>query len=815
VRAIWVILAARLRRQWRGWLLLTLLVALGTAVVLSAVTAGRRADAAFPGFVAAHGFDAIVYTSVPLPLAALPEVSQVVETRSTFQGQPWCSCGKQIDQSAFAVRELSAAALPRVVKLVGGRMPNQSDPREALVSYTLQRDYGIGPGTLIRLPLTGADQKPLIEKSIETGQPPPAKPDGPVVTLRVTGVAAAENEFPAGDGATYDLYPTAAFAAATKDVPALSFYDVRLKHGEADFARFNAKVSGPWGGNQAGVQDLDSTAAAITDAIHPQAVAWWVVAALAAVTFLVVTGQALARQAAADGAEGPVLAALGLRARQFTMLAMVRTAAVAVTGAAAGIAAATALSPLTPVGEARLADPTPGLLFDWPVVSAGGAAAVAAVLLLGLPAALRSARLRRQRDTAVTRQSRVARAAAGAGMPAAAVLGVRQALNRGRGASTAPVRAGLAGAVAAVTALCAIAVFGASLSHLLDSPALYGVPFTAYVNVDGTGSPPHAQVVTELEKDPAVDRITVLSGPSIHIGPLSVRTLAAMPAPGRGPLLLSVSDGRLPAGDDEIALGSATLRRAGAHIGGTVPVTVQGPDGKVRTTRLRVVGTLPFPADFETGGIGDGAALTAHAYLVAQCPRSLGKARFGQCSRLARESPQAAVLMHTVPGPAGTAALTRLVRQNGGNTTLPGVPTALASFGESANFPLIVAVVVALAGVAALAHLLAVSVSRRRRESSLLKALGFVRSQLRATVFWQAVTVDVIGIAVGAPLGIVLGRAVWRIFAGNLGVVPFTVYPGWLLAGVAGGFLLASLAIAVLPARTAAGARTSQLLRAE
>jgi hypothetical protein len=61
VRAIWLITASRARRQWRGWLLLTVLVAVGTGVVLSAVTAGRRADAAVPAFVAAHGCDAVVY----------------------------------------------------------------------------------------------------------------------------------------------------------------------------------------------------------------------------------------------------------------------------------------------------------------------------------------------------------------------------------------------------------------------------------------------------------------------------------------------------------------------------------------------------------------------------------------------------------------------------------------------------------------------------------------------------------------------------------------------------------------------------------
>jgi len=394
-------------------------------------------------------------------------------------------------------------------------------------------------------------------------------------------------------------------------------------------------------------------------------------------------------------------------------------------------------------------------------------------------------------------------------LPATAVLGIRQAMHRGRGASAAPVRAGLAGAVVAVTALCAIAVFGASLSHLLASPELYGDPFTAYVNVNGTGAPPAQIVVNALKHEPAVDRITELSGPPVRIGSLNVQALAATPT--KGATLLSTSDGRLPARNDEVALGSATLRKLGTHIGGTVPVTFTGPDGKPRTVPLRVVGTLPLPADFGTGGIGEGAVLMNDLYLGIQCPAALGPARVKQC----HESQDDIVLLHTAPGSAGDAALARLEGKAQGNLTLPSVPSSLASFGESANFPLIVAIVVAVAGIAALAHLLAVSVARRRQESGLLKALGFARSQLAATVFWQAATVALAGIAAGVPLGVVLGRSLWRLFAGNLGVVPFTVYPGWLLAAIAGGFVLASLGIAVLPARTAARARTSQLLRAE
>ncbi len=86
--AIAMVLAARSRRFWRSWLALALLVALGTGLVLATATAGRRADSAFPRFVAAHGYDAIVYTTGPLPLAALPEVAQAVRITAPFQTPP-------------------------------------------------------------------------------------------------------------------------------------------------------------------------------------------------------------------------------------------------------------------------------------------------------------------------------------------------------------------------------------------------------------------------------------------------------------------------------------------------------------------------------------------------------------------------------------------------------------------------------------------------------------------------------------------------------------------------------------------------------
>jgi hypothetical protein len=371
-------------------MLLGLVAAIGTGVVLAAVTAGHRADSAFPRFAASHGYDAIVYSVQPLPkLGTLREVSLVTPIRAPFHGQPWCSCGRQIDQGDFAIREVPAAALGRVVKLVSGRMPDQASVHETLASFTLQRDYGIGPGTVIRIPMAAASQWGAVLKALAGGPVP--KPAGPTIALRVVGVAAAESEFPSGQGAAYDLYPTQAFAAATRGSPALPFYYVRLRHGPADFARFEAAASGRSG---AGVQDLDATAAAITASIRPQAVGWWVLAALAAVVAAVVAAQALARQTAAENTDQPILSALGLSSRQSAALGMLRTLIVALAGVGGGVVLATLASAFAPVGEARLADPAPGLTFDWPVAGLGAVAAVAVVLALGAAPALRGARTR-------------------------------------------------------------------------------------------------------------------------------------------------------------------------------------------------------------------------------------------------------------------------------------------------------------------------------------------------------------------------------------------------------------------------------------
>jgi hypothetical protein len=214
VRAVVMVLRTRRRQYWKSWLALGLLVALTGGFVLTTAAAGHRTAAAFPEFAARHGYDVMVYSGRPLPqLTRLPHVSSVTPVPVAISGAVGCaSCRKPIDTDNFLVNEVPPGQLPRMVRLLSGRMPRQSDPREVLASFTLARDNGVRIGSVIRVRLGSPAQ-------LREG---PADPS-PILhpALRVVGIAAAESEFPSGTSPHYDLYATTAFTAAVNHHAAL------------------------------------------------------------------------------------------------------------------------------------------------------------------------------------------------------------------------------------------------------------------------------------------------------------------------------------------------------------------------------------------------------------------------------------------------------------------------------------------------------------------------------------------------------------------------------------------------------------------
>jgi putative ABC transport system permease protein len=801
-----MVLRGRFRQYWKSWLALGLLVAVAGGFVLATASAGHRTANAFPEFVARHGYDAIVYSGQPLPqLSGLPHVSAVTPVAVPVSGAVGCtSCRKPIDTENFLVNEVAPGQLPRMVSLLSGRMPRQSDPDEVLASFTLGRDNGIRLGSVLRPRLVSPAQ-------LRGGSGVPAGPS-PVLrpALRVVGIVAAESEFPSGAAPHYDLFATTAFAAKVNPRAALLWtYYVRLQHAGTDLAGFDGRLRAL---NVYGTYDLDEAADAVQASIHPQVIGWYVLTGLAALAALAVIGQAMARQTAAERADHQALSTLGVRPREFVLLALLRALLTSAAGAAGAVLIAVLASGLTPVGEARLAVPSPGRLSLDPVIVLPGALAVlAAVTAVSVWPAIREARLLSRRPQQQVASAAVAagRAAARAGLPAPALIGIRHAFERGRDGQ--PVGTALLGTVMAVTALCATAVFGASLTHLVSSPELYGAPFQAYFASDGE---PGSQAVVNgpllasLRDDNAIERLTVGAFVEVNVNGQHVRTIAMTPV--RGAPLLSVLDGRMPRGNRDIMLGVATMRATGARVGGTVRVTVAGPDGVPHQARFHVIGRASLNAG--TGGLGNGAVMTTRAFVNAQCPAG---PKQSACQASVQGSLGTVVLVRAAPGAAGSAALARHVAKYPALVHQPAEPTVLVNFGESVNFPLLFAVALTVFGAATLLHLLLVSVARRRVESGLLKALGFVRRQVAAAVCWQATVVALTGIVIGVPAGIAAGRLLWRVFATNFGVVPVAVVEPVLVAVLVAGVLAVANLLAAVPAALAARSRPAQLLRAE
>jgi hypothetical protein len=142
----------------------------------------------------------------------------------------------------------------------------------------------------------------------------------------------------------------------------------------------------------------------------------------------------------------------------------------------------------------------------------------------------------------------------------------------------------------------------------------------------------------------------------------------------------------------------------------------------------------------------------------------------------------------------------------GNNVSVLGTlrPAQIVNYRTVGSTPVILAVGLAAGAIVALGLTLAASVRRRRRDLALLKTLGFTQRQLAAAVAWQATVIAAIGLALGIPPGIVLGRQLWILFARNINAVPDPAVPVLSVLLVAIGALVFANLDAALPGLDAA-----------
>lgn len=806
-------LAAESRRRWASWLALALLIALVGGTVMAGAVAARRTSTAVPDFVRSYGADVAVFGSGPQSeythLAGAPGL--VTANLPAYVNPNVRVAGTFVPSSDLTVLGMAGSGLHHAIKLLSGHWP--VGPNQVLIGFSLQQLTGAQVGSVIHLPIYAASQAAEVYQSSGT---PPSR--GPVIALRIVGVSVSMLDFPSNTP-SYTLVVGKAFAAKFGHevlVAHLALY--RLRAGASGIARFTYDVNHlPYSATVFSYPfPFDNQVSAIERSITPQVTGWWLFALIAALAGLALVGQALGRQSTVERESFPTLSAIGFTPVQLFWVGMLRGAIVGTLGALGAVAFAYLVSPLTPVGEARAAATASGLYVDGLVLGVGLAAVIVSVTLLSIYPSWRAAQVRQlapSRDR-VRRASAVASAAARCGAPPTVLIGIRHALEAGRGRSRTPVTTALLGTVAAVCALTGTAVFGASLTHLVHTAPLYGQNWN--VDVSNLNASQAKAIGSSASKMPGVEQVAYgIGGKVINVNGVSVNLLLVQVV--KGAPVVTIATGSFPTKTGELALGQATLTAAHAKVGSDVKMTFIGPNGKAKSGEVLVTGTPVFPPSLGFGGgLGDGALAQlseADAFLCgttspqSPCVQSLTSRIFGTTFT------SWGVAIKTAATPAGQRAKRLLEERNSQNLVVITPPTNLVNFGASVNFPLLLGAMAALFGAAALVHLLLVSVARRRRELALLKVLGFLRRQSAATVCWQATTVSLVGLLFGIPLGIAAGRLAWHSFVDNLGAVPFFVVPveGLVIVGV--GVLACALVFAALPALLAARLRPAEALR--
>jgi hypothetical protein len=802
MNAVWMRLRSEMRSRWRSWLGLALLIGLGGGAAVAAAAGARRTETAYPRFVQVHkGYD-LVTGGFPdnidperalAQMAAMPEVLQSARVDVASYAAILPSGRRVSVPELAAVTDLSGRAGLQFnrFKVVSGRMADLRAPDEAMVDFPIAERQHLRVGSKIRF-IVGD---------------PSAKPPRFAI-VGIVGIVASPGQFPAV-GATSNfggVYVTPAFVRSSgiAPSPADAALLIRLRRGAADRAAFlrHLAAAGLAGVDVPFVQQVQT--AGVQRSIRFESQALWALSALIALAALAIPGQSMRRQTYLDSTEFPTLRALGMSRVQLVVLGILRAAIIGVVAACMAVPMAVLLSPLTPIGLARIAEPNPGFAVDaLPLIL--GAVSVFFLTILGaaVPAwtAARTATMGSASVEADQRPSVLVGAVGRAWRSPAAAVGVRMALEPGRGRTSVPIRSAIFGATLSIAALTASLVFATSLGHLLDTPRLSG--FTWDVFVAGGGHETHAAAAA-FRADPELAGYTRGGFTNVRIGGVE---LIALTLDGSGPARPVIAEGAAPAADDEIALGASTMRATHSAIGRTVDVVLDQAQGHPKPVRMRVVGTVIVPPNpFVATGLGEGAAITVSGYRRID-------------PRAAEQSGSWPFLVRFAPGVSRDAGLAAVTNDTKGlpnpfivAAERPGNVTSLARI---ADVPVLLSGLLALVAIGTLAHTLVSSTRRRRRDLAILKTLGFVRRQLWGAVAWQATTLAAIALLIGLPAGIAGGRWGWRLFAGQLGVLPDPVVPlAAIFVAVLSALALANL-VAVLPGRAAARTQPATVLRSE
>jgi ABC-type antimicrobial peptide transport system permease subunit len=796
--AVWMRFRAELRGRRRAWFGLALLIGVFGGAVLGAAAGASRTGSVVDRYVEKRQPPDIFIVPVfgiqetgPELRAAL-SVDHLRDFPSVADGAHafLLPNGEGFEVSATDDRRLGTEIFP--IDVIEGRLPDLDRADEATVNVVAMNRLGLHAGDTFTI---------HFESNFGFGEEPPR----PVATVafRITGVTLALGEFAAIAEPGLSLTPAflAQYGDRFDNVEEVELSMLRLRNGAGSYDDFRTDIETV----TKGVSVFYVESAGWSEprrSFGLQADSLWILAGVVALVAVLVLGQTISRQTSIESAEHPTLRSLGFTRGQLVGLGLLRAAAIGIAAGLAAIVVAAGTSPLAPFGNARLADPDPAFSVPAVPIGLGVAAVVIGVILLAVVPSWRAARVAAGVPgslTEIPRPARVTEAVSRTVPGPSASVGIRMAFERGRGRTAVPVRTTITATGVGLVALTAALVVGSSLNALTKTPRLYGwnwdvAAVSPAFNNDQEDPAAGSRNRAELRALPGIAAASF--GPEggqllvngVVVVPFGLE-LGAIVAP---PLL----EGRAPAAPDEIAIARKTLAAADAQMGDIVQVGFQGT---AMQAPFRVVGITVVPITGEDAALGNGVWIP-----VEDLERLFGQ-----------PIPMDRALIRFTAGADREAIAETLGERFQAEIQGAQPPGTVVDFGAVSQMPQVLAGIVGLLAAGTIGHGLVTAVRRRRRDLSILKALGLDRRQARSAVAWQASATAFATLTLAIPLGVIGGRLIWIAFANATGFVATPIVDLGLLSLTIPAALLVANLIAALPARMAARTVPAVVLRTE
>ncbi len=801
---IWLRARSEWQRRWVALGALTVLVALVGTVVLTAAAGSRRTRSSVDradritrnGSYYAELNDGTTLAEAER-IAQLPEVAVAkrIALMGLFSQKGYAVAAAPVDPG-FGTDLLKS-------RVLRGRAANPAAPDEIALPETTARAFGLDVGGTLELASPSPRQwtclgptSPNTKFCIDTAAILDRDVidltalEGPHVQLRVVGITRTLFDVGAASNVVFfNILTPAFFARYRTTVKWNPTVMLRYRPGVSD-TQFEAALSKVVPSSDitdsntftSVIAPLRSTAGVLANGLV-------VFAIVAALVGLVLISQVLSRNAERMVEDREALRVFGATRFERVLDTSVPLLPVAAVGSVLAVLGAWIASEWMPIGLARRAEFAPGREFDASVLIGGALILATVVMVSSAGAAFWAARARRS----VTPKRPVR------GLPIFGSVTTRTAANMvtevGHGRRAIPLRSAVVGTALAMAGVIGVAVFSGSLTRLTTEPARQGWGWDAVVRgfTQGDAEVPNPDTVAnQVVADSDVRAVTELFFDyEPRVKGHTVPGYAEQFVKGENGFV--IVSGRAPQSIDEVALGVKTLRYANAAIGRSVDV-----EGK----SLRVVGTAVFPATSNSYALADGALFTYDG------ARALKLVATGGTDL------QLGVTLRS--GVDRAAAMQRLRAFNNGDAPTGPVPhSEIQQLQGLDRLPWVLAAFLVAIALLAVGHLIVLSVRRRARDLAVLRALGCTPRQIQRIVAWQATMLAIVGTLIGAPLGILLGRAVWTRIAEAYGVRTDTAWPWVVIVSALVGTLVLANAIAWWPAHRAARRPVVDALRAE